>query len=184
MSTSWKVMESVALAPSLVVEATGQYLERLTGHGPWVLRASGHMDGQPWSWPEEGSANRTPTIRFDFELTAELEELMGTAILDSDQEVEDDGAPVPGRAFVEVIAPRDQVSAVVSVSVALAVFDLSGGDFSGTGLGTWYERSELSQVLALFPPVHGDDSRSLSESVSRVARVLGLDTPPLQGRPR
>ena len=184
MSTSWKVMESVALAPSVVVETAGRYLERLTGHGPWVLTATGYVDGEQWSWPTDvSSAYRSPTLRFDFELTAELEDLSGTAVVDSDQEIEDDGSPVPGRAFVEVIAARDQVSAVVSLSVALGIFQLSGGDFSGTGFDTWYERSDLPQVLNLFPPVDGDGSRALGESISRVARVLRLDSPPLQGRP-
>ena len=102
-----------------------------------------------------------------------------TATIDSAQEIEDDGSDVPRHAFVEVIAVKDQVSAVVGVSLALAVLELSGGEFYGTGLDTSYERQQLSELLTLFPPAD-ETAPSVAARITKAATVVGHGEGPIQ----
>jgi hypothetical protein len=180
MSISWSIMESVALSPAAIVRSMGSYLEYLTGHHVWTLRASGHADGRRWSWPlGSGLVDPPPTVSYAFELTAELAGLSGMANVDSDQEIEDDGSAVPGHAYVQVTSARDQVSVVVGVAVALGIFNLSQGEFSGTGFDMWYRHSELDKVLRVLGP-DSIQAGTIEERISRVARVLRVDTLPVQ----
>lgn len=179
MAISWSIMESVALAPNAVVQEAVRYLERLTSRSGWTTRASGEADGVAWSWPLGTVAVEVPpALQYSFELVAELEDLVGYARVDSDQEIEDDGSPVKGRAFVEVVAARDQVSAVVSLATALAIYDLSRGEFSGTGFDTSYQAPQLSTVLSRLE-VKNLPEDLLSDRIARLGRLLGVQALPV-----
>lgn len=172
MSISWFVLGGAPGSPSLLLATTSRLLHRATGLDGWQVTARGKLAGRQWS--SQPPSDVPPVVAFDLELTASAGGWTGTVWIDSDQELEDDGSPVPGRVAVEVMAARTTVSVLTGLTAGLAVWTASGGELGGVGLGArWYRASELDRVLAVLDT--GADESAPEARLKRWARHLGTE---------
>jgi len=174
MSVSWDILEGAPVAPASLVAEAARYAALLTGHDGWRFEARGEVDGEEWEGSSAAAPSaQRPVVNYELDIVATIDGHTGTVFVSSGQETEDDGSPVAGHAAVEVVAHRTQTSTVAGMAVGLAAYALSGGEFSGVGLGRWYRPDELHEVQELLSL--GDaNSAAPDEAISLIGKKLGI----------